>query len=132
MTARTYHVMTLGLTGLIIASAFVVDSFAPGISSWIYALAGLGLGALVLIALRLIARKSRLVLSDERTEGNFKDAAATTFRVSLFAMMVFVFTVLSIPSIPREWVVAGRAVMVVMIFQAYLALTLFALKNRRS
>ena len=132
MTQRSFHVMTLGMTALIIAGFFVLDGFVPGIPSWAYALGGVALGAIVLAVAKGMVKKSRLVLSDERTERNFKDAASTTYRVSLFAMMIFVFTIFSIPSLPAEWLIAGRAVLVVMIFQAYLFLALFAIKSRRS
>ena len=132
MTAKAFHAMTLGMTALVIAAFFVLDRLVPGIPSWVYALGGLALGAIVLAAVQGMVKKSRLVLSDERTERNFKDAASTTYRVSLFAMMAFVFTVFSIPSLSPEWLVAARAVLVVMLFQAYLTLALFAIKSRRS
>jgi len=132
MTQRSFHVMTLGMTALVIAAFFVLDAFVPGIPSWAYALGGVALGAIVLAVAKGMVKKSRLVLSDERTERNFKDAASATYRVSLFAMVIFVFTVFSIPSLPAEWFIAGRAVLVVMIFQAYFFLALFAIKSRRN
>lgn len=132
MTARTYNLMTIGSMAAFVAGAFVVGSIFPGIPGYAYLVAALCFGLILLFAGRKIVKDSKLILSDERTERNSQIAAAMTHRVMQFAGMAFIVGVNIIPGIGHDWIVASRALIVVVIFQAYFFLIVRAIVDRRA
>ncbi len=131
MKAKTYHALSIGLMGLLILGAFVLNAFFPTFPSIAYAIGGFVLGSILLLVLGRALKRDRVVLSDERTRGNLAEAALDTWRISYVAMMAFIVVIFGLPSPGSEWIGAGRAVIVVMVLQAYLLLILQAIRNRK-
>jgi len=116
-TVRTYKVFLYGSMAGLIALGVLLGALFPNLPAWAFlGMAVVGGGAIFSIS-KGIERKSDAAISDERVERNTRKAADISYRVTYPLTLLTAMVILNFFSSP-ELVAAGRALLVVGIFQA--------------
>ncbi|MFA6504457.1 MAG: hypothetical protein WCT14_00070 [Treponemataceae bacterium] len=132
MTRKKFYLFSYGVMALLLVASLVAGQLFPFVPSYAYALIGLAVGIVLFLILKTSIKKSNLILSDERTQGNYDFAAAFTYRVMLFGSILFISIIGSIPRIPIEWIIASRTVIVFMLVQLVVFYVVYAIRCRKS
>jgi uncharacterized membrane protein len=134
MTAeKMYKLFVYGSMMGVIVFSFALGAIFPSLSGFFFLGLAVICGAIILFVSKRIQRRSLDALSDERMVRNYEKATSITCRVTLLLTMFAAILILNIaPKTAVNFVAAGRALMLIAVFQSLFLTTAYFIIDRKS
>jgi uncharacterized membrane protein len=117
MNSKMYNMFTFISMAGVIAAGFIINGVFPSLPGYFYLAMAIVCGTVILLASKSIARRSDTVISDERTERNYKKAANITYRVTYTLTLSVACGLIAFSGNHSELVIVGKVLIAVSIFQ---------------